>query len=178
VHDAVLDVTLRLVAERGYAFSVDDVAAAAGVHKTTIYRNWTTKAALVAAAIDRLAAAEIVVPRTGDALADLAALATSVGRTLRSPAGAQAIRAVVAAAADDTELVESARRFLGERYGVAVALVEEGVEQGALRAGTDPLLVWQAIVNPLHMRAILGEPASDVVVAELVELVLAGARAR
>ncbi len=39
VLDQVLDATLSLLAEYGYAFSVDDVAEAADVHKTTIYRS-------------------------------------------------------------------------------------------------------------------------------------------
>jgi len=37
VLDAIFDTTLTLIAERGYAFSVDEIAETAGVHKSTIY---------------------------------------------------------------------------------------------------------------------------------------------
>lgn len=174
--EAVLDATLAALAEHGYAFSVDDVARAAGVHKTTVYRRWETKPALVAAAVQRLADVQVPVPDTGDVIADLTALAVQVARALRTPAGAQAIRAVVAAASDDPQLIDVARRFLTGRYGVAVELIEAGRAAGTLRAGADPVLLWQAMVNPLHMAAICGTPASDDTARALVALVLDGAR--
>lgn len=178
MREAVLDATASLLAERGYGFSIDEVAAAADVHKTTIYRNWTTKAILVAAALDRLAETSIEVHRSDEPLTDLRELAVSVARTLRHPSGAQTIRAVVGAAADDPELIGTAERFLGGRYRIAVDIVAEAVSDGQLRDDTDGLLVWQAIVNPLHMRAILGTPASDRVTLDLVDLVLNGAVVR
>lgn len=48
VDAAVRDATVRLVAEHGYAgTTLDAIARAAGVAKTTVYRRWETKAALV-----------------------------------------------------------------------------------------------------------------------------------
>lgn len=52
IADMVLDATLGLLATRGYVFSIEEVAAA-GVHETTVYRRWETKAALAAAAVGR-----------------------------------------------------------------------------------------------------------------------------
>jgi AcrR family transcriptional regulator len=175
--DAVLDATLAALAEHGYGFSVDDVARAAGVHKTTVYRRFATKPALVAAAVQRLADAEIPVPDTGDAVADLTTLAVQVARALRTPAGVQALRAAVAAASDDPELVALAGRFLTARYATAVGIVAAGQAAGTLRADADPELLWQAMVNPLHMAAICGTPPSDDMARRLVALVLDGARA-
>ena len=175
VLDRVLDTTLVLLADYGYAFSVDDVAAQADVHKTTIYRRWPTKAALVAAAVGRLATIQIPVHHTDDPLADLRALALDVARALRTGAGSGAIRAVLAAAADDPELVPSARQFLMGRYQLAVDIIQRGMDEGTFRQDLDPTIVWEAIVNPLHIRAILGHPASDHTARQLVELALHGA---
>ena len=175
VLDRVLDVTLGLLAEHGYAFTVDEVAEAAGVHKTSVYRRWPTKAALVAAAVSRLAATQVPAHRTGDPLADLTRLAVDVARALRTGAGSGAIRAVLAAAADDPELVPTARQFLTGRYQLAVEIIQEGIDAGVLRDDVDSTLVWESIVNPLHLRAILGTPAGDHTARQLVELALHGA---
>lgn len=174
--DAVLDATLAALAEHGYAFSVDEVARAAGVHKTTVYRRWETKPALVAAAAQRLADVQVPMPATGDPVADLTTLAVQVARALRTPAGAATLRAVVAAASDDPALVTALERFLDARYTLAVDLIRAAREAGALRADSDPLLLWRAMVNPLHMSAICGTPPSDDTARRLVALVLDGAR--
>ncbi len=98
-----------------------------------------------------------------------------MARALRTGAGSGAIRAVLAASADDPELVPTAREFLTGRYQIAVEIIQEGIDSGVLRADLDPTVVWEATVNPLHMRAILGVPASDQTARQLVDLTLHGA---
>ena len=177
VDDRVLDCTLALLAEEGYEFGVDQVAERAGVHKTTVYRRYETKATLVGAAVERLAREEVPVPEPGDdPVAALRALALAVARALRKPAGANALRAALAAAGSDSELTQTAARLLASRYRLAVPLVEAAQARGELRADLDPVLLWQAIVNPLHLRAVTGEDAGDDVASALVDLVLRGAR--
>ena len=178
VLDAILDTTLTLIAERGYAFSIDEVAEAAGVHKSTIYRRWSTKAALVGSAVERQASIEVPIPDTGAPVLDLTTLALLVAKSLRTRAGAQAIRSVVAAASEDPEIVDVARRFLGARYEAAVELVNRAISTGELRSDVDPVLVWQAMVNPLHLRAVLAQPTDDATARRLVALVLDGARSQ
>lgn len=172
VLDQVLDTTLEFLAEHGYVFSIDDIAEKAGVHKTTIYRRWPTKAALVAAAVSRLASIEIPARRTNEPLDDLTRLAVDVARVLRTGVGRGALQAVLAAAAQDPDLVPTARQFLSGRYEIAVAILQDAIDRGELRDDIDPTLAWEAIVNPLHMRAILGVPASDHTARQLVQLVL------
>lgn len=51
-HRAILDATLELLAEQGFdGLSIEGVADRAGVGKTTIYRRWENKEALVSAAL-------------------------------------------------------------------------------------------------------------------------------
>lgn len=176
VREAVLDATLSAIGEHGYGFTIDEVAERAGVHKTTVYRNWSTKPQLVGAAVQRLAETTIDIPDTGDVVADLTTLAVSVAGALRTAAGAQAIRAVVAAASDEPELTDMARDVLTSRYEVATRILHEARAAGRLRTDLDPTLVWESIVNPLHMRAILGDPADDATARRLVDHAVTGAR--
>ncbi len=68
--DEILTVALAMLREQGYgALTVDAVAERAGVAKTTVYRRWPSKGALVAAAIAPLAAEE-----SGDVLAETESL--------------------------------------------------------------------------------------------------------
>jgi AcrR family transcriptional regulator len=172
VHETVLDATLALLAERGYGFTVDEVAARAGVHKTTVYRRWDTKPTLVAAAVQRLADQDVPEVNTGDVIADLVATAVQVARALRQPAGGNALRAALAAAGADAELREVAGAFLSGRYSTGARLVASAQEQGLISAEHDPTLVWQAVVNPLHINAALNGDLGDQTARALARLVL------
>jgi AcrR family transcriptional regulator len=177
VADTVLDTTLALITEQGAAFSIDEVAAAAGVHKTTVYRRWPTKPALIGAAAERLATAAVPPVTTGDPIADLRTLAVSVAKVLRTPSGGALLRAVVAAGAEDPDTLPVARGFLTGRYRLATALIADAQRSGTIRADVDAILLWEAMVNPLHVRALLGSPASDATARKLVDLVLRGSTA-
>ena len=172
---AVLDATIALLAERGYSFSVEDVATRARVHKTTIYRRFTTTAVLVGAAIERLGHVRVPISESSDPLEDLATLAVAVAEVLSSPDGGRIIRAVVSAASEDPEVLTVARRFLAGRFDAATQILGRAINSGQLRAGTDAVLLWGAIVNPLQVRALLGHPASESTARELLALVLDGA---
>src|SRR3712207_1378412 len=76
--ERILDVALAMLAEAGYAgFRLDALAARAGVAKTTILRRWPSKAAVAAAAVERLALQTVDLPESGSLRGDLRALLTS-----------------------------------------------------------------------------------------------------
>lgn len=176
VVDRILAATLSLLTERGYGFSVDEVALVAEVNKTTIYRRWRSKPVLVAAAIERLAEVEIPIPKTDSPLADLRTLVQLVGASLNSSVGRQAIRSTIAASAEDPEITEIARQFLTNRYHVATEIIERCIAEGSIRSSVDPVLMLRAIVNPLHLHVLLGGVIDDEMINGLIDLVLQGAQ--
>jgi AcrR family transcriptional regulator len=178
VDEAVLAATLQLLATAGYDFTVEDVAAHARVHKTTVYRRWETKPLLVAAAVARLAEQTVVAGDTGDPLADLEDLAVQVAAALDGPAGRNPLRATLAAAASDPELADVARRFFHSRYETAVPFILRAQKTGLIAPEWDPETIWQAIVNPLHIDAICGIDVTPQRARTLLALVLDGARPR
>lgn len=176
VDESVLTATLDLLATTGYDFTIDDVAAKASVHKTTVYRRWESKPALVAAAIARLAEESVVAADTGDVRADLEGLAVQVASALSSPAGRNPLRATLAAAGSDPQLAGIAADFFRSRYSTAVPVIVRAQRDGVVAAGLDPIMIWQAIVNPMHLDAICGLDTSPERARALVSLALDGAR--
>ncbi|MFD0467130.1 TetR/AcrR family transcriptional regulator [Nonomuraea thailandensis] len=76
----IFDATLRLVAERGYdGLTVEGVAERSGVNKTTIYRWWPSKAALLGAALVESDVLGFDSPDTGSLRGDLVALVEGSG---------------------------------------------------------------------------------------------------
>src|SRR4029079_3043998 len=121
VRTAVLAATLELLVETGYdGLSVDAVAARARAPKTTVYRRWPTKAALVAAAAADRSEQLVPVPDTGSMGGDPTALGRSIAETLSSELGAGLARTIVAAAAASDEVAQVNREF----WTVRLALTE------------------------------------------------------
>jgi hypothetical protein len=58
-------------------------------------------------------------------------------------------------------------------------VVRRGIDRGDLRVGTDPRLLLETLVAPLHGRVLLtGEPIDDELAVRIVDLVLDGAAPR
>ena len=176
VETTVLDTTIALLAERGAAITVDDIAAASGVHKTTIYRRFETRERLVAAAIRRLGELEVPPVDASDPRAALEALAVSVAAALRSPRAGNILRAAIAASAATPELVALADEFFRDRYELAREPLQRLVDAGVIRRDLDAIIVWEQIVNPMHVRTLCGRSTSDDAARQLVELAVRGAR--
>src|SRR5687767_15007682 len=86
VREAVLSATTAVLAEDGYErLSIETVAVRAGVHKTTVYRRWPTRAQLVVDALQERSERNVPVPDTGTFAGDLDALARSVVANIGSP---------------------------------------------------------------------------------------------
>jgi AcrR family transcriptional regulator len=91
----VLDAAIVELARSGYAgFRMDEVASMAGVNKTTIYRRWPSRAALVTALVDRMRKPlrESPLPDTGQLERDLVEAFTrrfTVGRKIEGRAWAR-----------------------------------------------------------------------------------------
>ncbi len=177
VRSAVLDATSELLTEVGYEkMSMEEVASRAGVHKTTVYRRWPTKAKLVFDVVSDQAEVSIPMPNSGDLLTDLEALARNVVANLNSVGGGQRARTLVAAAATSTELTDGMHAFWAHRFAASNVIVERAIERGELPPDSDPTLIIQTLVGPIWLRALLtGEPISNEFADQIAAFVAAGA---
>ena len=89
----VLEVTLAELGRGGLAaLSMPTVARRAGINKTSLYRRWPTREALVADALALATPPVNALVDRGSLSADLVALVTWLGAFVNSPAGASLVR--------------------------------------------------------------------------------------
>src|SRR5215207_5273535 len=120
VRAAVLNAAFAELGDKGYdGFSMEAVAQRSGVHKTTVYRRWPTRDALVVDALDsRSDRTAAPIPDTGALRGDLRAFGEDVFAKLTAPHGKAMLKSLVAAVDASSEVHEQALKFWGERLAV------------------------------------------------------------
>ncbi|MFF3222148.1 TetR-like C-terminal domain-containing protein [Nocardia suismassiliense] len=163
VRESVLHVAGDLLAERGFAhLDLAEVAAAAEVGKTTVYRRWRNPTGLVIDLLAEMAEQSLPHADTGSLLGDLTANARLVARTLTDPRQGRLFQAVIAAATCDEAAAAALRRFYDVRLTEWSPCVERAVERGEAPTGTDPRAVLSAVSAPLYYRLLAsGDPIDD-----------------
>jgi AcrR family transcriptional regulator len=171
VRAAVIAATLAELADRGYSgVSLDAVASRAEVHKTTVYRRWRTKEALVLEAMLEQASQTVAVPNTGSLRGDLLELARRSAAIQTSPAGEAVVRAVAGEAAGNPQMAAASRRFWAERLELDRTILQRACDRGEIRADNKPVI--EALLGPLYFRLLVtGEPLDDAYIESVVDLV-------
>jgi AcrR family transcriptional regulator len=180
VRAAVLLAAAELLTEFGYdKMRVEDVAARAGVHKTTVYRRWPTKASLTADAAALHSVAAVPISDTGAIVGDLKLLVREVVANIGTEGGSRRSRSVTAAAATWDELATAMHGFWANRLALPAKVVERAIQRGELPASTDAKLIIETVVGPLWVRLLLtGEPITEELADRVVQLVITGATHR
>ena len=170
---AIIEATLDLLAsESGVTgVSIEAVAARAGVGKTTIYRRWPSKEALI---VDALGAAKTPLPEPSGASVreDL----TEIARALAAERGSGHRKCF-------WNVVGSAERYPGlyarykqdviePRRAIVRAVLRRGVARGELRAGLDVEVAMSMLIGslaPKGPREDLPDGYAEAVVDALLE---------
>lgn len=173
----MLAAAIAELAASGYAgFRMDAVARRAAVNKTTIYRRWPTRAALVAAVVDRMRTPlrDSPLPDTGRLESDLLAAFTrryTVGRRVEGRAWARLV--------DERRTAEVAAivgSVLDERTEEWRSMITRAVGRRELPRGTDPRLVLDLVRAIADSRSAAGRLDTSWL-RLAIRTVLAGARA-
>ncbi|MEW5739297.1 MAG: TetR/AcrR family transcriptional regulator [Myxococcota bacterium] len=175
VLDAALAEAARVGVER---FSVPRVAERAGVNKTSVYRRWPTKDALVRAALEDSLEHVHQVPDTGALATDLVELAVGVAGFITSRRGTAVLRAVFLDG-HRPRVQRLARAMWADAGNLPRAVVGRAVARGELRADADAELLLFTLAGALLHRAFV-ERASidDAYLTRLVQLLMEGAARR
>ncbi|BAJ32892.1 TetR-like C-terminal domain-containing protein [Kitasatospora setae] len=171
---AVLDATVRLLAEGGLdAASVAAVAAAAGVHETSVYRNWGTREQLLREALADYTDQAMPLPDTGSLREDLRRMLTALAAFLATPEGPALLHLSIAPATAETRSGRDA--YWADRLDRAERLLRRAAARGEVRPDADPRAAVEALMSPLFARhLLLGEPVTPAFTDALVDLVLDG----
>ena len=175
VRQTVQEATLALLSERGYeGFEIPEVAARAGVNRTTVYRRWKTKSGLVADTMLAHMAEQVPAPDTGSFRSDLELLVREVVAVLEQPAVREVLRAQVVLAAADEQVQAARAAFWATRFERSGAIVERAIARGELPPDTDPRELQEFAIAPLYLRALVtGGPLGEGLVEKIVRRTLA-----
>ncbi|MFJ2214581.1 TetR/AcrR family transcriptional regulator [Streptomyces sp. NPDC101062] len=180
---AILEATRAALGELGWTkLTMGDVAARAGVAKTTLYRRWPSKSELV---VDAVAA-----PFDSMELADLGSLAADVENAvlqfaalLERPETKTALMAVIAESTRDEALRRRIRVSIVERQKRLVLLGRERAqargelpyEPDAAAAARTADLIFDVIAGAVVNRTMVSaEPVDEVWARTFTELLLSG----
>ncbi|MGF6888548.1 AcrR family transcriptional regulator [Nocardia sp. GAS34] len=169
VRAAVLEAALEELAADGYAtLSIERIAERSGVHKTTIYRRWQSKEAVLADAVGDLVETLFPIQTTGVIDHDLQVFARALADLLSSdsPIVIGAVRALFSDAAHDPRIAELKRNLYARRYDEARAIVRAAIERSDLPSDTDTRELVGLISAPIYYRFLVTQEPLDHAVAD------------
>jgi AcrR family transcriptional regulator len=173
---AVLTAALELLGESGVGgFSVDEVARRSGVAKTTIYRHWPTREALVVDTCSRLSA-EQQIPDTGSLEGDLTAILTNIAHLLQTANWSAVLPSIIDSAERDPEFAELVSQIQRGHAAPLREALQRATSKGELSAGTDLSTTVAALLGPLFYRRWFSrEPIDDEFVCATIKRAMAPA---
>ncbi|MFF2119551.1 TetR-like C-terminal domain-containing protein [Kitasatospora sp. NPDC058184] len=175
LRSAVFAAVMRLLTERGpQAVTMAAVAAVAGVHESSLYRQFGTREKLLYEAASRYSDGALRQhPVSDDVRADLRATMASLVDYLDTPQGAAIVR--LATVTVSPEFDRESTLYWHRRLDHSIGIVRNGIATGQLRPDTDPRLVVDALIGPVLarvalFRAVMAKPDA----MRLVDQVLRG----
>ena len=173
--ERVLENARALVCQLGpRSVTVDEIAAAAGVGKQTIYRWWPSKSAVIMDALIELT--DPVPDRLPESTYDAIRIQMRRVAALFASRNGQLIREVVADAQGDPNVADEFRnRFFAHRRARGAATLEKGVANGDLRPDLDIEDALDILYSPLWLRLLIGHrPISPAAAERLLALAWPG----
>jgi AcrR family transcriptional regulator len=174
----VLTTAFELLSESGVGgFTVDEVARRSGVAKTTIYRHWPSREALVIDAASRISA-EQEVPDTGSLEGDVTALLVNLGHVLGTARWSSVVPSIVDVAERDPEFAGIHGQIQRGHAAPLREIIERAVGRGLISTAADPSTMVSALIGPLYYRRWFSrEPIDDQFVTTIVRNVISSQRA-
>lgn len=180
---AVLEATMKLLDDQGpgaltvQKLSIERIAREAGVSKTTIYRWWPSKVAVVIDTFLENHIARTPVRADVPAIEALRAHLASVAAVYAGSEGGLMAQLIAECQYDAAAMADFKERFYGHRRQTAINMVERAMEEGSIRVDLSPANVAELLYAPLYFRLLFADGALDEKAAdEILDTALAGIR--
>ncbi|MGY0020836.1 TetR/AcrR family transcriptional regulator [Streptomyces sp. YJ-C3] len=175
----VLDAAGALLLDRGMGtFTIESVAEAAGVSKTTLYKWWPSKGALALDGYFHAVESALTFPDSGDIEADLRAQLRAFVHVVTGTRAGRVIAELIGQAQTDPDLSAALlARYSGPRRGLAVETMRRAQSRGQLRADIDPEVLVDQLWGACYHRLLLPNlPVTQEFALSLVDNLLRGVR--
>jgi AcrR family transcriptional regulator len=171
--DRILEAALETLAEVGYGrLRLDGLAARAGVAKTTILRRWPSKAAVAAAALQRLALQTTTVPEHGNLRDDLRAMLTNAV-AMFSYGDGRFVPALFRESGDHAEIAELLATVIQTRREAYRRVLNRAIARHELHPDVDEEFIVDLLIGPLWTRLLITrQPVTERLVDEVIDVVL------
>lgn len=173
----MLTTAFELLSDSGVSgFTIDEVASRSGVAKTTIYRHWPSREALVLEAASRISA-EVDAPDTGTLAGDVTQILTNLGHLLGTARWSSVVPSIVDVAERDPGFAAVHGEIQRGHAAPLREVLARAVRRGDLPAAIDASHLVSALIGPLYYRRwFTREPIDEAFVDQLVGSVIGGPR--
>jgi AcrR family transcriptional regulator len=158
-HAAIMDAVYGLLQEKpARDLTMDAVAKRAGVGKPTLYKWWSSKAAIIMTMFNERFGG---IPEVPDTTTAEEALLTRVSHLIAQCNGlfGKVVADLIAAGQRDSSILkELYESHIRPRRASTLADIKRGIASGEFLAVTEPELLLDAIVAPLYLRLLLRGP--------------------
>jgi AcrR family transcriptional regulator len=159
--------------------SIEGVAARAGVGKTTIYRRWPSKDALLIAALGHVQS-EVPVIDSGNLRTDLVAMATNALQFFTQSGtnfGTILVRAMAESSTNPAVFAALSQTVLIPRMSLFATRIQRAIEHGELRDDIDLRLFIEILAGPIFFHTLVSDrfmPYTPDYAERLIDTILAG----
>ncbi len=164
---SILDACADLISQEGFCgVSIEAVAARSGAAKTTIYRHWPSREALLIEAFGVCSGPPFASPDTGSLREDLIEMLRGLAAKLNDPSWCAALTSLADSANRDPELERLHLTTITRGRGPLTEILARAGERGELPADLDLEGAVALLAGPLFYRAMI---ARQPIEAEFIE---------
>ncbi|MGP6169587.1 TetR/AcrR family transcriptional regulator [Microbacterium sp. A204] len=177
---SILATMRAAVTSDGYeSVTIEGLAAEAGVSKQTIYRWWSSKAAILGEALLEGSLPTPALPVSEDLAEDLRAWFSAMSSDASHGASVEVARALIAVTATDAVLgLRLNERLAGPIVEQVISRVRVAQDAGDVRSDVDVAVVADQFIAMSSYAALLGRPLDEPRVDAVVDVLMRGISAR
>ncbi len=177
-HNAVMDATRKLLVQTSVQkLSIEAIARKAGVGKTTIYRWWPNKSAVIMDAILSQPTYNNTLATPRNAVEAVTAQLEKLARQLKGKNGRVVSEILGEAQSDPESLKYFTEIFLQSRYDKLYSYIEGGKQTKEFSEDINTDIAIDIVMGPIFFRLFSGQDLDDDFIQEMIDLLLKALKA-